>query len=226
MNNKRTALIVGATGLIGGYCVRQALASDLYSEVIVLGRRKLNLAHSRLIQIVGDLSDSGALLKDYSVNDVYCCLGTTIKKAKTKSAFKKVDLEYPLSIARIMREQGADHFCVVSAAGANANSRFFYNRVKGELEKALGSLEYPFLTIMRPSLLTGDRGEYRLGESVSNAVGAFIKPLMKGVLLEVSPVEAERVARVMIKESEKLADGLRYQNILVIKSRQIQEYNF
>ena len=136
MNNKRKALIVGATGLIGGYCVRQALASDIYSEVIVLGRRKLNLAHSRLTQLVGDLSEAETLLKDCSVDDVYCCLGTTIKKAKTKSAFKTVDYEYPLAIARVMRAHGATHFCVVSAAGANASSRFFYNKVKGELEKA------------------------------------------------------------------------------------------
>lgn len=224
MNNERIALIVGATGLIGGECVRQALSLGIYSEVIVFGRRKLSLAHSRLTQIVGPLSDAKELLKGCKAQDVFCCLGTTIKKAKTKSNFKTVDYQYPVEIAEIMRNNGAEHFCVVSAAGANPQSYFFYNRVKGELEKSLESLGYPYLTIMRPSLLTGDREEYRLGESVSAAVGALIKPLMKGALLEVSPVEAQKVAQVMVNEAEKIKDGLRYQNHLVIKSRKIQEY--
>lgn len=225
MNKNRTALIVGATGLIGGHCVRQALASDIYSEVIVVGRRKLNLAHSRLKQVVGELSNLDALLKGVRAEDVYCCLGTTIKKAKTKSAFKTVDFEYPLNLATLMRQNGSEHFCVVSSAGANARSHFFYNRVKGQLEQALQPLGYPFLTIMRPSLLTGDRDEYRLAESISATVGSLIKPLMKGVLLEVSPVEAEKVALAMVVESKNIVDGLRYKNKVVITSRQIQELN-
>lgn len=225
MNKKRTALVIGATGLIGGECVRQALASDTYREVIVFGRRKLSLAHSRLTQIVGPLADAEALLKECKADDVFCCLGTTIKKAKTQANFKAVDYQYPVEIAEIMLSNGAEHYCVVSATGANAKSYFFYNRVKGELEKKLESLGYPYLTIMRPSLLTGDREEYRLGESVSAAVGALIKPLMKGALLEVSPVDAKKVAHVMVSEAEKIKDGLRYQNLLVIKSRKIQEYD-
>ncbi len=226
MKNNRIALILGATGLIGGECVRQALASGNYSEVIVFGRRKLSLAHSRLTQIVGPLADASKLLNGCKAHDVFCCLGTTIKKAKTKSAFKTIDYQYPVEIAEIMRENGAEHFCVVSAAGANPTSYFFYNRVKGELEKTLQSLDYPYLTVMRPSLLTGERDEYRLGESVSAAVGSLIRPLMKGVLLEISPVEAQKVAQVMVGEAEKLTNGLRYQNILVIKSRQIQESDY
>ena len=224
MNDKRTALIVGATGLIGGECVRQALASDTYSEVIIFGRRRLSLAHSRLTQIVGPLCDAEELLKDCKAHDVFCCLGTTIKKAKTKENFKAVDYQYPVEIAEIMLKNGAEHFCVVSAAGANAHSYFFYNRVKGELEQTLESIGYPYLTVMRPSLLTGERDEYRLAESVTAAVGSLIKPLMKGALLEVSPVEAQKVAQVMVSEAEKIKDGLRYQNLVVIKSRKIQEY--
>ncbi|MFD2230566.1 NAD(P)H-binding protein [Alkalimarinus sediminis] len=225
MSHRRKALVVGATGLIGGECVRQALALDSYSEVVVFGRRKLSLAHSRLTQIIGPLAEAEALLKDCKVDDVFCCLGTTIKKAKTQANFKTVDYEYPVSIAEVMLNNGAEHFCVVSATGANASSYFFYNRVKGELEKKLESLGYPYLTIMRPSLLVGDRDEVRLGESLSAAVGAVIKPLMKGPLLEISPVDADKVARVMVREAEKIKDGLRYQNRLVIKSREIQEYD-
>lgn len=226
MNNKRTALVIGATGLIGGECVRQALALNIYSEVIVFGRRKLSLAHSRLTQIVGELADAKALLSDCKADDVFCCLGTTIKKAKTQDNFKAVDYQYPSEIAEIMLNNGAEHFCVVSAAGANAQSYFFYNRVKGQLENKLESLGYPFLTIMRPSLLLGERDEHRLGESIGAAVGALIKPIMKGALLEVSPVDAQKVARVMVSEAEKIHAGQRYQNLLVIKSRKIQEYDF
>lgn len=225
MNKKRVALVIGATGLVGGHCVRQLLDSGAYDEVVTLGRRKLNLAHSLLRQIVGELDEAHDLLADCTVDDVFCCLGTTIKKAKSKSAFRKVDYDYPLLVASLMREHGAEHFCVVSALGANSNSYFFYNKVKGELERDLQKLGYPYLTIVRPSLLLGDREEVRVAESMSAAVGNILKPIMKGVLQEVSPVEARQVAGVMVAEAMDIAKGIRYQNIRVIKSGQIQEHS-
>lgn len=229
MNDKRTALVLGATGLVGGHCVRLLLASDKYSSVITLGRRKLHLAHSKLSQITGDMDNiehlfSDTLLAKNNIDEVFCCLGTTIKKAKSKSAFKHVDYGYPMAVAKIMREQGAKHFCVISAVGASPSSHFFYNKIKGELERDLATLNFPFMTILRPSLLSGDRDEFRLAESLTSAVGNLFKPIISGALLEVTPVEATQVAEAMIGESERIFQGSRYQNSLVITSRQIQEY--
>jgi uncharacterized protein YbjT (DUF2867 family) len=234
MNEKRTALVLGATGLVGGHCIRMLLASDEYGSVIAVGRRKLHLAHSKLSQITGDMNHleslfAGSLLAtntntSANVDEVFCCLGTTIKKAKSKSAFKHVDYGYPLAVAKIMLEQGAKHFCVVSAVGASPTSHFFYNKIKGELERDLATLNYPFLTILRPSLLSGDRDEFRLAESLTSTVGNLFKPIISGALLEVTPVEASQVAVVMVGESERIFQGSRYQNSLVITSRQIQEY--
>lgn len=229
MNEKRKALVLGATGLVGGQCIRALLASDKYSSVIALGRRKLHLAHSKLIQITGDMNDLESLLtvpllSEGKVDEVFCCLGTTIKKAKSKSAFKQVDYEIPMAAAKILRDQGAKHFCVVSAVGANQTSHFFYNKIKGELERDLAILNYPYLTILRPSLLTGDREEFRLAESLTSAVGNLFKPIISGGLLEVMPVEAEQVALAMVGESQRIFEGSRYKSSLVITSRQIQEY--
>ena len=230
MNDKRTALVLGATGLVGGHCVRMLLASDQYSAVITLGRRKLHLAHSKLSQITGDMDNIESLLldsiiADKMVNEVFCCLGSTIKKAKSKSAFKHIDYDYPMAVAKIMKEHGATHFCVISAVGASPTSHFFYNKIKGELERDLTELSYPFLTIMRPSLLSGEREEFRLAESITGAVGNLFKPITSGSLLEIMPVEASQVAMAMVGESERINKGSRYQNTLVITSRQIQEYN-
>ncbi len=229
MNEKRTALVFGATGLVGGHCVRMLLASEEYSSVITLGRRKLNLAHSKLSQITGNLDNIESLLKDSvvagkTVSEVFCCLGTTIKKAKSKSAFKHIDYDYPMAVAKVMLEYGAKHFCVISAVGASPTSHFFYNKIKGELERDLTELNYPFLTIMRPSVLSGDREEFRLAESLTGAVGNLFKPIVSGALLEVMPVEGSQVALAMVGESERIFKGSRYQNSLVITSRQIQEY--
>ena len=145
-------------------------------------------------------------------------------KFKSKSAFKHVDYDYPMEVATLMRKQGAKHFCVVSAVGASPTSHFFYNKIKGELERDLGTLNYPYLTVLRPSLLSGDREEFRLAESLTTAVGNLFKPIVSGALLELVPVEAKQVAVAMTGESERIFKGSRYQNSLLITSRQIQEF--
>jgi len=220
----KKALVIGATGLVGSHCLRAILDSGLYSEVIVLGRRKAPLVHSRLKQVVVDFDHLTQALAGIQVDDVFCCLGTTIKKAGSESAFRKVDLEYPLQVAKEARTQGASHFLVVSAIGADPQSFFFYNRVKGELERALERLSFPYLSIFRPSLLLGERDEARTLESLSGHLLGWASPLMKGPFNRIKPIAAEKVAQAMLAEATKAASYARPPGVLIIDSAMMQDY--
>lgn len=196
----RKALIVGATGLIGGHCLQTLLDDPAYSQVTVLVRKPLLVKHRKLKEII--TSFNGTLEKTlFSIfaHDIFCCLGSTIKKAGSQKAFRKVDFSLVVAIARIMRRQGAEQFIVISAMSADSNSIIFYNRTKGEMENALRRLGYPCLRVIRPSLLLGHRKEFRLGERIGILTSAVWKHLLVGSLKNYRPVEAKAVARFMVK---------------------------
>ena len=221
---QRRALLLGATGLVGHFCLRELLDSEIYGQVIVFTRRKIPLVHSRLRQIlVPDFQDLDSALASIDAEDVFCCLGTTIKKAGSQDAFRQVDYGFPMLAARLMRRRGAKHFLVVSALGADSSSRFFYNRVKGDLERDLALLDYPNLTIFRPSLLSGERHEGRLLEGMSNRVLGFVAPFMKGPLAQVRPISGQKVAQAMVAQARLVAHGLRHSKMQVVQSAAMQE---
>jgi uncharacterized protein YbjT (DUF2867 family) len=195
----RKALIVGATGLIGRFCLQALLDDDHYSEVIALVRKPLLKTHRKLKIIITTFDNLEPEISSIQIDDVYCCLGTTIKKAGSQEAFKKIDHTLVVTVAALMKKQGAEQFLVVSAMGADKDSKVFYNRVKGEMEAALKELGYPCLRIIRPSLLLGPREEFRLGEKVAVLLTPFLKPILLGSLKKYRPVEAEKVARFMVK---------------------------
>lgn len=206
----RTALVLGGTGLIGGHCLRLLLDSGLYTQVIALSRRKVLIAHSRLHQVVvPDFEKLAASLADIQADDVFCCLGTTIKRAGSEENFRRVDLDYPLELARLMKEKGAQHFLVVTAMGADPHSVFFYSRIKGELERRLTELNFRYLSIFRPSLLLGDREEFRFLEYLGGRVLGLLSPFMRGRLESLKPIEASTVARAMLEEAKTVAEGSR-----------------
>jgi len=160
----KTAIVLGATGLIGKKVTEHLLKNDSYSTVIILVRKPLNINHPKLKQHIFnyDAIDK-TLLKG---NDLFCCLGTTIKTAGSKEAFRKVDLDYVVNVAKAAKENGINHFAVVSAMGANKNSTVFYNQIKGEMEEAIKSIGFDSTYVIRPSLLLGDRKEFRFGELI------------------------------------------------------------
>jgi uncharacterized protein YbjT (DUF2867 family) len=200
----RKALIVGATGLIGGYCLQNLIDDSTYSEVIALVRKPLLKTHRKLKQVVSKFDKNlEHELSNIQVHDVYCCLGSTIKRAGSQQAFQAVDLYLVVAVADIMRRQGAEQFVVISAMGADKNSKVFYNRVKGEMESALQELGYPCLRIIRPSLLLGNRKEFRLGERIGILLTPVLKPLMLGSLKRYSPVQAESVAEFMVNVAQE-----------------------
>ena len=133
----KTALLIGATGLTGKILLQLLLENDHYQQVTILVRKSLQIQHYKLVEKIIDFDEWN---QSVEADDVFCCLGTTIKIAKTKEAFMKVDLEYPLKIARLQLLAGSKQFAVISSMGANASSLFFYNRVKGQLEDQLKNL--------------------------------------------------------------------------------------
>jgi uncharacterized protein YbjT (DUF2867 family) len=196
---QRKALIVGSTGLIGGYTLKYLYKDPAYSEVTALVRKPLLERHRKLKEVITDFTNLEKTLSSATANDVYCCLGTTIKKAGSQENFSKVDFSLVVDVARVMKERGAEQFIVISAMGANSTSKVFYNRIKGEMEEALKGLGFPCLRIIRPSLLLGHRKEFRFGEKVAILMSPFWKLFLVGSLKKYAPVEAEAVARFMVK---------------------------
>jgi uncharacterized protein YbjT (DUF2867 family) len=191
MATKRIAIIAGATGLVGRNLIELLLASPRYAQVHAIGRRAPAIVHEKLHVIASDLQSVPPLP---AIDDTFCCLGTTIKKAGSQAAFRAVDFDMVLNFAKAAKQAGAKRFLVVSSLGANAKSSVFYNRVKGETEDALKEIGFESLTIFRPSLLVGDRAEARLGERVGIKVFSALAPLMIGPARKIRPVEAETVA--------------------------------
>jgi len=203
---RRTALLAGATGLVGGHLLRLLLADDAYQKVTILARRGLPLTNPKLQQRLIDF-DHLADLDAPKVDDVFCCLGTTIKKAGSQEAFRKVDLGYVEALARIAARAGAKQFLLVSAIGADAKSRVFYSRVKGETEAAVQAVGFAGTHIFRPSMLLGDRAESRilerLGTPLMRAVAfAMVRPRRRA-----RPIAAADVAAAMVKVAKKARPG-------------------
>lgn len=194
---KRTALLVGATGLVGKELLHILLASDTYEKVIIFVRKSLALDNEKLTEFVIDFDELASYEEAHKVDDVFCCLGTTIKKAGSEEAFKLVDYTYPVEIAQLAKKHGAEQYFLISAIGADSSSRIFYNRVKGEVEAALQAIDFPSLHVFHPSLLLGDRGEFRLGEKLADVFSPVYSPLLRGKLTKYKPVQGKVVAESM-----------------------------
>lgn len=214
-----TALIAGGSGLVGGFLLRQLLDRPEYDRVIALGRRPLGLSHPKLAQVKADFAALDKVTADLRCEDAFCCLGTTIRQAGSQDAFRAVDHGAVLAFAWTARRNGAGRFFVVSSLGANAKSRVFYNRVKGETEEALEVLDFKTLGIFRPSLLLGPRTETRRGERIGAALMWLAEPLLLGRLRQYRAIEAEVVARAMVRCSFE-RDG---RGVLIFPSNEIQD---
>ncbi|WP_299987281.1 oxidoreductase [uncultured Pontibacter sp.] len=207
MHRTRTALIAGASGLVGSHLLLMLLQSDRYSQVISVGRRELAIIHPKLDQQIVDFDNLKKSASELAADDVFCCLGTTIKKAGTKKAFYKVDHTYVTQLAEITLRRNATQFLVVSAMGADASSRIFYNRVKGEMERDIQALGFTSLHIFRPALLLGEREEHRTGEEISARIMKPLSMLMIGPMRKYRPIKAETVASAMLRAAAQDQKG-------------------
>lgn len=196
MEAKRSALVVGATGFVGSELVKLLCNSEEYGLVKMIVRRPVTYSHLKLEVLVRDF-DNITHEDIGTVQDVFCCLGTTIKKAGSREAFQKVDFEYPRTIAALAKKQKVEHFIMITALGANETSWSHYNRVKGMIENELIAMDFPRLSILRPSLLTGTRNEFRLGEKVGESLLKVMNPVLVGSARKFRSISREQVAFAM-----------------------------
>lgn len=204
MSLQKTALLVGATGLVGRDVLQLLLDSDTYKEVKVLARRTTEIEHPKLKEFLVDFEFLAEYANEMKADDIYCCLGITKAKAGSIEKARKVEYDYPLEMAQIALRNGAQQFLIITSIAANAQSKNYYLRTKGQIEIALQELGYKSVLILRPSLLVGDRGEIRLGEDfmrvVSTAFSFFIPNKYKAI-------RSRTVAEFMYRVAQKGLTG-------------------
>ena len=206
----RVALVAGATGLVGREVLAALLTDKRYSAIHSVGRRPAAVQHAKLTSHIVDMGVLTSLAGIGHVDDVFIALGTTIKAAGSQAAFRAVDFDAVVAVARAARKLGATRLGVVSAMGADAHSRVFYSRVKGEMEDAVGKLGYTTLVFARPSLLDGDREALaqttRPAESLSLAAMALLKPLIPA---NYRAITATKVAKALLSAINSAGAGVR-----------------
>lgn len=203
----RTALLAGATGLVGGHVLEFLLAADTWSHVVTVGRRSVAQSHEKLEQRILDLGAIEALSDLPHAEDVFCCLGTTIRQAGSQQAFRRVDHDFVVGLARAGIRGGARQFLLVSAVDADTESRIFYSRVKGEAEMAVRKLPYRATQIFRPSLLLGKRAAFRFGERAAMLVAPVLPVFLLGGLRRYRPISASSVAQAMVNVARAAPHG-------------------
>jgi uncharacterized protein YbjT (DUF2867 family) len=205
MTEKYKALVLGASGLVGKALINQLCQDERYSQITCLVRSPLLKANyhdplNKIQAIVIDFEDLQDYQGYFSVEHVYCCLGTTIKQAGSQSNFRRVDFQYVHVAAQLTRGQRAKSFVWISSVGANAKSKNFYLKVKGELENAILSMpQLDNAAAVRPSLLIGERPEKRIAENAGINIAKLLTPVMLGPLKKYRPVSANQVAYQMIQ---------------------------
>lgn len=214
----KSSLIIGATGLVGSYLLQELLNSSDIEYVTALVRRSELEPNPKLKEIEFNFENKSAMASLEPVKHIFCCLGTTIKTAGSKEAFRFVDYELPLRFAHWAESTNADSFSIVTAMGANADSSIFYNQVKGEVENEIKQLNIPTIRIFQPSLIMGPRKEFRLGEIIIKGIMTFLNPLMVGPAKKYRGIHAQTIARGMVSHSTYSSSG-----ISVIESNKIGE---
>lgn len=202
-----TATLVGATGLIGSYLLQELLNDTYFDTVRILIRRPVDITHPKLEKKIVDFNDSDSLLVALSNSDVlFCAIGSTMKKVKgDKEAYRKIDFEIPVKLARFCKMTGCEKFILVSSAGANSQSRNFYQRLKGETDEAVKGSGLKTIHIMRPSLLLGERKEFRLGENIGKAIMTSLSFLIPE---KYKAIQGRDVAKVMLALAKKNDEGI------------------
>lgn len=203
---KKTALVLGATGLVGSQLVSLLIEDGDFAEIKVFGRRSLGIENQKIKEHIVDFDHPESWKADLNGDVLFSSLGTTIKKAGTKDNQYRVDFTYQYEVAKAASENKVPTFVLVSSLGANPRSSIFYPRIKGELDEAVKQLNFNSLYILRPSALVGDRQEERVGESVMikvTSVACKIFPFLK----KYQPIPAETVAAAMINFSKQPKNG-------------------
>ncbi len=205
----QTAVVIGATGLIGGYVVQELLKDETFERVVLLVRKEYPIKHPKLTARIVDFNNP-ADYKDKlgAGNAIFSCVGTTQNKVDgDKEAYRKIDFDIPVTAAKLGKEAGFSTFLLVSAVGANAKSANFYLHLKGEVDEAVSSFGLDSVHILRPSVLLGKRNEYRFGEKIAQVVMSGISFLLRRSLRKYNPIEASIVAKAMLAAAKSEMPG-------------------
>jgi uncharacterized protein YbjT (DUF2867 family) len=204
----KKAIIAGASGLIGSKLLNILLQQPSYDEVLILVRKELPVEHKKLVQLVIDFDKLDEYAQAITGHAVFCCLGSTRKKTPDTAVYRRIDHDYPLKLAQLAKQNGVEQYHLVSALGANTHSSNFYLKMKGETEADIQKAGLKCLHIYEPSLITGERAEYRLGERIVTALMKAIDPLLIGSLKKYRSIPAETIARAMFNKSLKNEEGI------------------
>ena len=204
----KKAIIVGASGLIGGNLLDILLQSTEYQEIIIILRKELAITHPKLVQLVVNFNQLDKWADAINGHALFCCLGTTKGQTPDENEYRKIDHDYPVKLAQIAYKNGVKHFHLVSVIGANSKSSGFYLRLKGETEHDIEKVGLKTLHIYQPSLLTGRTKNTRVAEQIFAALFKVINPLLIGTLKKYRSIAAITVARAMYKQSLKNEVGI------------------
>jgi uncharacterized protein YbjT (DUF2867 family) len=205
----KTALIIGSTGLIGSALLNSLLESPHYDKVITFVKRDAGIKHPKLTQHLIDFDKPETYHEFVVGDDFFCTIGTTIKKAGSKKAFRKVDFEYPRQFAAFALQNKVKQFLIITSLGADSNAGNFYLKTKGEMEDFLKDCNFESIAVLRPSLLLGNRAEFRLGEKIGAFFMKTLSPLFLGNLKKYKPIESETVAKALFAIAEKNNKGFK-----------------
>lgn len=211
-------IIVGASGLIGSNLLSQLITSEDITEITILVRKQLGISNPKLKEIVIDFENLNEYASQIQGDILFCCLGTTKSKTPNAQEYRRIDLDYPLSLAKISLQNRVSQFHLVSSMGANPESNSAYLKLKGELETELKKLNIKSIHIYQPSFLEGNRHEKRPIEKIMLPLMKLINPLLLGNWENYRSIKAETVAKAMINQSKKELTG-----IFTYQSKQIKE---
>ena len=214
----KTALVIGSTGLIGSQLLHLLLESDDYLKVIAFTKRDICIKHPKLIQHIIDFDKLETYKELIIGDDFFCTIGTTIKNAGSQAAFRKVDFQYPEEFAQIALNNKVEQFLIISSLGANVNSGNFYLKTKGEIQDFLKECDFKSVSVLQPSLLLGNRTEFRLGEKVGGFFMKMLPFLFFGNLKKYKPIESKTVAKALLRIAQKNNKGFK-----IYESNRIQE---
>ena len=206
MNNQKTAIVIGATGLTGRLLVSKLIGDDSYKTIKLFSRRSSEIASPKIEEYVGDVLHLEQFKKDFFADEVFVCVGTTSARTKDRRVYHAIDFGIPVSAARMAKENSIPVFMVISALGSNPGSRIFYNRTKGEMEQAVLEQEISSTYILRPSLILGQREEGRFGESLGAVFLKVLQVFLQGNLKKYRAIKAESIAAAMIELAGSLPD--------------------
>jgi len=195
---RKSAIILGATGLVGSWLLKKLLCDSRYKTIKLFSRNSTECDSSKIKEFLIDVSNLSKYESDFVADEVFCCIGTTAKKTRDKSMYKAIDYDIPVTAAKLSKENGIRRFIVISSMGANVSSTFFYNKIKGQMERDVLKQQVEQTHILRPSLLGGIREEFRLGESVSKWGMMVLYPLFQGTLKKYRIIHPRKVASCMV----------------------------